>query len=209
MKKVKILLIFICLILLIISGKEISLSYKTDTVMNYDGKEKSFTYYNTNNTDLFYEFKELMPGDIKKQNIIINLDNIDKKTSMYLSISNSSNNMELLNKLNIKIFKDNNVIYDNKNEYEEYIKLHEFTKEESFDLVLQIEVPKELGNGLQDLTSDFKWKFLVEENGELIEVPKTYDDSNIIFNYIVMFTSLIMIFILLLLKKKENKKEDN
>ena len=117
--------------------------------------------------------------------------------------------MELLNKLNIKIFKDNNVIYDNKNEYEEYIKLHEFTKEESFDLVLQIEVPKELGNELQDLTSDFKWKFLVEENGELIEVPKTYDDSNIIFNYIVMFTSLIMIFILLLLKKKENKKEDN
>lgn len=203
MKNIKKILIIIFLLILIINTKEISLAYTNDSIIYYDGKSKEFTYFNTNKEDLFKSFKNLMPGDIKEETIYIKTNNLTNITNMYLKID-SNNNEDTLKKIKFKIETKDNIIYDNTNIDTTSI-LHKFEKEEDIPITFKIEIPKEIGNELQDLTMNFKWNFLIEENDKIVEVPFTYDNSNIIINITLAITSLLSIIILLFIKNKKDK----
>ena len=203
MKNIKKILIIIFLLILIINAKEISLAYTNDSIIYYDGKSKEFTYFNTNKEDLFKSFKNLMPGDIKEETIYIKTNNLTNITNMYLKID-SNNNEDTLKKIKFKIETKDNIIYDNTNIDTTTI-LHKFEKEEDIPITFKIEIPKEIGNELQDLTMNFKWNFLIEENDKIVEVPFTYDNSNIIINITLAITSLLSIIILLFIKNKKDK----
>ena len=205
MKKLKLLFCFIFLIILMFSVREISLSYSNEASLYYDGKTKSFVYFN-NNTDLFDDLKDLMPGDKKIQNININLNNIGIDSNMYLKLIK---NDDVLDKLIIKLYKNDKLLFDNQKnlgEYNEFSTIYNNNELKEFDLKLELEVPKELGNELQELTASFKWTFVVEDSGKYIEVPNTESDNRIYMYFITMFISLLMIILLSasVLKNKKN-----
>lgn len=204
MKKIKIILIISCIFLIAISSINITTAFKNDTVLYYDGKAKSFEYFNLDKKDLFHEFKDLMPGDVKTEKLQINTTNINEKTDFYLKLDLKE---EILNKINLKMFKNDVLIYNSQTDIldNDLIKLHAFEKNNEISLTLKLEVPEELGNELSDVNSELKLTFIAETKNEQIEVPNTFDDRKIIMQFAILLTSLLMMIIILLtIKKRKN-----
>ena len=91
----------------------------------------------------------------------------------------------------IKIYAgDKNLLKD-----EEYIELANFSSDGELKIKLVVDVPIEAGNELDDLKYGMDWNILIqEENGELIDVPNTYDDTNILLYIIVCILSILVMF---------------
>lgn len=166
----------------------------------YDGNKKEFSLLNVENTDLFTNFKEMMPGDIKEQEILFKLENIKKNTKLFLKINNNEN-QEFLKYINMKIYINNVELRKNN----EYVELGTFLEDSETMLKVVVEVPKEVGNEIQGLEQEMSWRiFVQEENDELVEVPQTYD--NLLFYIIIMIISfMIIIYCVLNLRKNKNK----
>lgn len=207
MNKIKITLIIMCAFFIVFSSINITTAFKNDTVLYYDGKAKSFEYFNLDKKNLFHEFKELMPGDVKVEKLQINTININEKTDFYLKLDL---NEKILNKINLKMFKNDVLIYNSQTDTldNELIKLYTFEKNDNISLTLNLEVPEEIGNELSDINSKLELTFIAETKNEQIEVPNTFDDSKIIMQFVILLTSLLMMLIILLTLKKENSKKN-
>lgn len=202
MKKIKNIFLLFLTFVVVLSSVRLTYSFNDEKTLYYDGNKKEIKYFNLSDKDLFSSFKNLMPGDIKEETIKFKMNNIDSNTNLYINIEE---NISSINYLNFKIYKNDTLIFDNKkDEQPELIDLGKFNKDSNFDLKLKLEIPKETGNEIQDLKLNLKLNFIIEENGEQIEVPSTYDDSNIIINLFVMIISLITLLIMLFKVKKEN-----
>lgn len=202
MKKIKNIFLLFLTFVVVLSSVRLTYSFNNEKTLYYDGNKKEIKYFNLSDKDLFSSFKNLMPGDIKEETIKFKMSNIDSNTNLYINIKE---NISSINYLNFKIYKNDTLIFDNKkDEQPELIDLGKFNKDSNFDLKLKLEISKETGNEIQDLKLNLKLNFIIEENGEQIEVPSTYDDSNIIINLFVMIISLITLLIMLFKVKKEN-----
>lgn len=191
MKK-KILFIIIFLVLLSMSIGNITKAYSNENTLYYDGNKKELIYFNKKDKEVFDQFKNLMPGDEKEQEIIIEANNINTKTDLYLKITEKFAFSEYLD---IKLYKNNKEL-TNLEGKTGIIKIHTFNKDEKITLKLKVTIKEELGNEIEDKKSNFKWTFMVQEK-ELIDVPYTYDSSNLLINLIILFLSLIAIVIIL------------
>ena len=186
-------------------GVELSQSYNNSlATVYYDGNKKEFVLLNIENTDLFTNLKEIMPGDVKEQEILFKLENIKKNTKLFLKINNDEDK-KILEYINIKIFVNNlELRKDN-----EYIELGTFLEDSEMMLKVAVEVPKEAGNEIEGLQQKMSWKILVqEENDELIEVPQTYDNSNLILYIIIMIISFVIIIYCIFFLIKNRKKDE-
>jgi len=200
MKKKGILLLGLSILIIAFSGIKLNQSYSSLPTIYYDGQEKEFTYFNTNDTDLFSNLKEMMPGDVREQEILLKVDNIKKNTKLFLNVNEKSDNE--ISEF-IKLYIDNKEL----KESEEYIELGTFSKDANFILKVVLQLPKELGNEIEDLEYNIDWNILVqEESGDLLEVPQTYDNSNIIIYIILCIVSIIaMLYSMIILIKTRNK----
>ena len=194
--------IYILLLLLIIiySSYNITSSFSSNNTLIFDGNTNSFTYYNLDSDDLFNEFKDLVPGDIKTQTINIKGVNIKNNSKLYLEL-NTDINEEVLKYINVTVYKDDIEL----NKYNDTIIIANFKENDSFTIKIKVEVPIEVDNAIEDLETSLRWTFLIEENDKLTEVPFTYDSSNIIVNILTLILSLIAIILLILNTKKNNK----
>ena len=196
--------IIILLLIAIIYSYNIASSFNSNNTLIYDGRKNTFTYYNLEQGDLFDEFKDLIPGDVREQTINIKGTNIDKDTTLYLEL-NTEINEELLNYINVTVYKDDEQL----EKYNDKIKIANFKNDDSFTLKIKVEVPVEVDNAIEDLEVLLKWTFLIEQkektndqNSKPIKVPYTYDNGHIITNIITVIISLIGIIMLILKKKK-------
>lgn len=198
--------IYILLLLLIIiySSYNIGSSYSSNNTLIFDGNTNEFTYYNLDSEDLFNEFKDLVPGDIKTQTINIKGINIKNNSNLYLEL-NTDINEEVLKYINVTVYKDDIEL----NKYNDAIKIANFKENESFTIKIKVEVPIEVDNAIEDLETSLKWTFLIEDNGKIEEVPFTYDNSNLKINIISLILSLIAIIILILKSKQNNKHKSD
>lgn len=180
MKKKLLIIVFgLSIIIIAFSGIKLNQSYSPLPTIYYDGEKKEFTYLNIENEDLFTDLKDIMPGDIKEQEILFKAGNVSKNTRVFLNITKDSN--ENLSEY-IKVYIDDNEFVDSS----ENIEIGTFLENDEIRLKVVVDVPKEVGNEIQDLNYNLKCKILVqEENGDLIEIPNTYDNSNINI-YIIM-----------------------
>ena len=69
MKRIRLIILLLSCVIFIYSGVRMSLAFGREPGVIYDGKEKSFTFVNTEETDLFREFKDVIPGDVLTQKI--------------------------------------------------------------------------------------------------------------------------------------------
>lgn len=184
-KKLAIIIVLsISILLSMMYGLKLNQAYSPLPTVYYDGQKRTFTYLNVNHKDLLPSFKEIMPGDVKEQKILLKFGNIKKKTKVYLNVNKDANSDVLKY---MKLYVDGKEItFNDKN-----ILLGTFTKDAQSTLKVVFALPKEVGNEIEEVTKAFNWNMLIqEENGELLEVPQTYDDSNVIIYFIIFILSL-------------------
>ena len=140
-------------------------------------------------TDLFENFKNVMPGDSLTQSITVKNDEDNEvKVNIYLrALGAKEGSEELLSKLNLKVAKSSN----NKMAYmfdaaanetdglSEWVLLGTLYSGGEVNLEVTLDVPIELGNEFQDAAGYLEWEFKVEElpiDPDDPEPPKTGEE---------------------------------
>lgn len=197
------ILIILFLGIIIYSGIKISPSLSSDAVLYYNGNTKEFTYFNLDKKDVFDSFKDMMPGDTRTQTLSVRAGDIKPGTRMYLKL-NSDINAEILKYINVYVYENDKLLPS----IDDTIEIYNFTKDDAFTMKVVVEVPEEVNNEAADLVAHLKWTFMIEEDGNTEEVPRTYDGFNMIKYISMILVSLVMIVILIFKIKDNTLKEE-
>ena len=225
MKKIVITILLFSVLIIGFSLTKITQGYDKLPTICFDGNQKEILFINDDEGDLFNNLKDLMPGDRKEQDIILKVENIKTNTKLYLKINDEDNLLPL--GISIKLYKNGNELKP----INGLINLGNFSKDEETTLKVLVEVSNEVGNEIQDSKYNINWEIFVQENdedsnttenisnnpvnnieiteNELLEVPYTYDDSNINIYIVICIISFIIMIIAIITFLKENKKIKN
>lgn len=203
----------------------LSSSFPTDTsaqgLVSFTGNAEHYVYTpgtEHSPTDLFTDFKDLMPGDSVSQKILIKSEvSRKKKVNVYLrSLGGREEDKELLSQMTLtveqvggnKLFKAS--AYE-KAQLEDWVFLGTVYSGGDIVLDLTLNVPIELGDEHQNSLSHVDWQFRVDE----FEIspddplpPPTGDSSNMPLWIILLTVSAIILFIVLLRRRRKAKDDD-
>lgn len=218
MKKIFILLT----VLLLVVSSVFSASAKNAAVI-YDGESQKIkltpgTKYST--TDLFSNFKDIMPGDTLTQKITVKNDASNKvKVKIYIrSLGGRKDSKKFLSQLGLRVSKskDNDMPYmflasaSKKAQLSEWVCLGTLYSGGKVNLNVILDVPIELDNKYQNEIGYLDWEFKIEEfpiENDDPKAPQTGDMSNPLLYFTIFIVSLSVIVILLISKKrKKNAK---
>lgn len=190
--------------------------------VTYDGNSRSFIFAPGSDesvTDLFPEFKNVMPGDKITQKILVKND-ADKevKVNIYLrSLGAQEGSEEFLSQLRMTVSKsaENAMGYmfdaaaDKTDGLTDWVLLGTLYSGGEVNLDVTLEVPIELGDDFQNAVGYIDWQFRVEElpaeEGDP-EPPKTGDDF-----MMPLFISLLCISalaVIVLIAAKHFRRKD-
>lgn len=192
-------MLFLGIFLLIMLLFSLNKTLANEKAIYYDVKNQKLIFSNLYSDDLFDEFKDLIPGDVKEQEIKL-IVNGNEGINMYLKIDHVDNK-DILNNIDIKFLKDGNELIKNN----EVFKIID-EKDQSATLKMILSIPTSVDNEIEGYNNNFKMTFYVENNNELEEVPKTYENSIMIY-YVLLFTSAILL--VLVIKKVLEKETSN
>ena len=191
----------------------------------YDGKAKNFIFTPGSNfspTDLFPNFKSVMPGDSITQKITVKNHKKNKvKVKIYLrSLGAHEDSVEFLSKLQLTVQKseENNMAYmfdaaaDQTAGLTDWVYLGLIYSGGEVNLDVVLTVPTELSNQYSQQVGYVDWEFKVEEfplePGD--PAPPTGDNTGI-FVIIAASVGIIAVaglFVVIILLKKSKKKEE-
>ena len=234
MKKITIEVVLLSVFIMGFSLIKVTQGYSQIPTIYFDGSKKEISLINDNNGDLFNNLKELMPGDERTQNILLKLDNINSDTKVYLKIVDKEDN-ELPQGVTIKLYQDDIELEKSG----EFTNLGTFSKDKTVNLKVVLKIPNKIGNEIQNLEHRMKWELFIQENEKsdnentlvndgtnniidnnfsdkedlkedgLLEVPYTYDDSNVNIYIIICIISFIVMICSIIALIKEHFYEDN
>lgn len=195
--------------------------YAADGKVTYSGNAGSFIFEPGSDhsmTDLFPNFKDVMPGDTLTQKITVK-NNADKKVKVKIyirSLGAHEDSKAFLSQLGLKVAKsgDNQMAYMFDAKANEPAQLTDWVclgtlysgGEVNLDVILT--VPVELDNAFQNQIGYLNWEFRVEElpvEPSDPEPPKTGDNAKVGLWIGGMVVSAVMIIILLIVKKKNRQ----
>ena len=173
-------------------------------------------------TDLFPNFKGVMPGDSLTQKILVknNADNKVKVKIYMRSLGTNSDPDKLLPELNLKVKKseDNEMAYmfdaaaNETAQLTDWVLLGTLYSGGEVNLDVTLNVPASLDNEFQNKIGSLDWEFRVEEYpvepGDP-DAPQMGDKGYFGILVGVMAFSLVMVIILLLWGKKDKEKEND
>lgn len=195
--------------------------YAADGKVTYDGNAQQFIFEPGSEhspTDLFPNFKGVMPGDRLTQKITVKNDaSKEVKVKIYMrSLGAHEDSAEFLSKLALKVqtSEENQMAYmfdaaaDETAQLTDWVLLGTLYSGGVVDLDVTLDVPVELGNEFQDTIGYLDWEFMVEELPVEGDDPRppTGDDSNLGWYFVLAIASLSMIVILLAWRKKDKKE---
>ena len=167
-------------------------------------------------TDLFPDFKDVMPGDSIQQKILVKNDvSNDCKIKIYMrALGAHEDSVEFLSQLNLTVTKGTDTIMfdapaDQTAQLTDWVYLGTLYSGGECELIVTLDVPVTLDNQFKNLVGYLDWEFAVEElpvEPDDPEPPKTGDEFAAYLWAGLMGISLIAIVVLLLArrKKKEN-----
>ncbi len=220
MKKIIALLIVLVLVL-----SSVLPAYAADGKVTYSGNAGNFVLEPGSDrslTDLFPNFKGVMPGDTLTQKITVKNDaNHKVKVKIYIrSLGAHEDSKKFLSRLRLKVAKseDNEMAYMFDAAASETAQLTDWVclgmlysgGEVNLDVIL--DVPVELPNEYQNKIGYLDWEFMVEEFPVELDDPKapqTGDNSHIGFWFTIMLCSGAMLIILLVWRKKDKENIDD
>ncbi len=170
-------------------------------------------------TDLFPDFKGVMPGDTLTQKITVKNDADNPvKVKIYMrALGAHENSREFLSRLALRVQKsDGNemgYMFDaaasETAQLTDWVCLGTLYSGGQVDLDVLLDVPTALGNEFQDQVGYLDWEFMIEEfpvEDTDPKPPHTGMDLNTGLWLGLMFGSLLILTVLLLWRKKDKRK---
>lgn len=194
-------------------------AYAAEGRVTYSGNSGNFIFEPGSEhspTDLFDNFKGVMPGDTLTQKITVknNADNKVKVKIYMRSLGAHEDSAEFLSKLGLRVAKseDNEMAYmfdaaaNETAQLEHWVCLGTLYSGGEVNLDVLLNVPTELDNKFQDQIGFLDWEFRVEEypiEPEDPKAPQTSDNSNAALWFALEFSSFLMLIILLIWRKRK------
>lgn len=167
-------------------------------------------------TDLFTEYKGLMPGDSVRQDITVKNDSsYGVKVKLYVrSHGAHEDSVDFLSKLHLTVAKseNNEMAYmfdaaaDQTGGMTDWVYLGTLYSGGEVNLILNLDIPIELGNEYQDAIGYIDWEFKAEElpiDPDDPKPPQTGDNSNLYLYAMLASLSGIALVILIPKRKKD------
>lgn len=230
--------LFVLLIALIVSISSVIPTYAADSKVTYSDNAGEFIFEPGSKhspTDLFPDFKGVMPGDVLTQKITVKNDaDHGVKVNIYLrALGAQEGSEEFLSQLKLRVEKseDNEVPYmfdaaaNETAQLTEWVLLGSLYSGGEVNLDVILEVPVELDNKYQNAIGYLDWEFRVDEfpigggggsnppkPGETIvpdESPNTGDNSNpgLWLSLALIFACFSLVIFILAKKKNKNYKK--
>ena len=213
-------IVFLCVFVLLLSC--VMPVMAADGNVTYSGDAGKFIFAPGSEyspTDLFPNFKDVMPGDSITQPITVKNDASNKvKVKIYIrSLGSHEDSVDFLSKLHLRVEKseDNAMAYmfdaaaNEAAQLADWVCLGTLYSGGEVNLNVILDVPVELDNDYQQQIGYLDWEFMIEEYeiepGDP-EPPKTGDESQILLWAGLMVGSLVMLLILLFCGKKKEKE---
>lgn len=181
--------------------------------VSYEGQADKFVFAPGSDyspTDLFEDFKGVMPGDQLTQQIQVknNADNKVKVKIYMRALGAQEESAEFLSQMNLTVKQDGESVLfdapaDSKATLEDWVCLGTFYSGADVKLDVTLNVPLEMGNDFQESVGYLDWQFKVEEFPIESTDPKTGDDFNIWLYAGIGVVALCGIVVLL----KRNREE--
>ena len=218
----KIITLLITLALLLFSTVTV---FAADGKVTYSGNAGNFVFEPGSEhslTDLFPNFKGVMPGDTLTQKITVKNDADNKvKVKIYVrSLGAHEDSVEFLSQLGLKVAKseENEMAYmfdaaaNETAQLTDWVCLGTLYSGGEVNLDVTLNVPTSLDNEFQNKIGYLDWEFMIEEfpieEGDP-KPPQTGDNSNMGLWFTIMICSLIMMIILLVWRKKDKEDEES
>lgn len=189
--------------------------------VTYDGDSQKFIFAPGSNesvTDLFPDFRGVMPGDSLTETVTVKNDASNEvKVKIYMRALGAVENAAFLNQLKLTVKQDGDSILfnapaDQKAGLTDWVCLGTFYSGAEIDLLVTLNVPIEMSNEYQNQEGRFQWEFKVEEypiEPSDPEIPETGDEINLMLLISLMGISFagIIFFLFLLMKKRKEEEE--
>ena len=215
----RIVRIWVLLIALFFAGSLVTTAYAAGSV-TYDGDANKFIFAPGSDyspTDLFSDFKNVMPGDTLTEQILIKNDTSNKvKIKVYMrSLGAQENTDDFLAQMNLTVEqKDDSILFaapaDETAQLIDWVYLGTVYSGGEITLDVTLEVPITMGNDYQNAIGYIDWEFKVEALPVEPTDPKphqTGDTSNLFLYSGLMIFSLVGLIVLLATKRR--KQEEN
>ena len=198
-------------------------AYAADGNVTYDGNARKCIFAPGSDyslTDLFPNFKGVMPGDTLTQKITVKNEAVNNvKVKIFMrSLGAHADSVEFLSQLGLKVQKsaENEMAYmfdaaaSETAQLTDWVYLGTLYSGGEVNLDVTLEVPVTLDNMFQEKIGYLDWEFMIEEFPVEPDDPKpplTGDNFNMgLYLSLALGSGLILLILLLLLLKK--KKED-
>ena len=209
------ILLLSCVVTVFAADGKVTYSGNADKFVFEPGSEHSLT-------DLFPNFKGVMPGDTLTQKITVknNADNKVKVKIYMRSLGAHEDSVEFLSQLGLKVAKseENKMAYmfdaaaNETAQLTDWVCLGTLYSGGEVNLDITLTVPAELSNDYQSKIGYLDWEFMIEEfaiEPSDPDSPQTGDNSRLGMWFAILICSGTMIVILFIWRKKDDdKKED-
>lgn len=214
---------FLCLLLCVLSVAVCTLTAFADGNVTYDGNAQKFIFAPGSKhslTDLFDQFKGVMPGDQLTQKITVKNNASNKvKVKIYMrSLGAHEDSVDFLSQLQMTVAKsgDNEMAYmfdaaaDQTAGLTDWVLLGTLYSGGEVQLDVTLDVPLALGNEYQDAIGYLDWEFKVEEF-EIEDTdpkpPYTGEDHSALVTILIIGACVLLLVLLLAFRKRRQDRE--